>query len=81
MSDATTNAATGVIAKALNHVREHYPNVTQVEFRSEGDHDIWEYSDGEGEAPTFGPEIDVGVLEDAIDAAYSGARWPAIYLL
>ncbi len=50
------------ILAALNHVREHYPEVVLVVSNSMG---RWQYMDADFNAPTFGKEIDTGILEDA----------------
>lgn len=54
------------IANAFASVREHYPLVVQVFFGADG---RWLYMDDDMEAPAFNDKIDVGILEDAADAA------------
>lgn len=53
------------IKKALDHVREHYPNVTMVIFNKYGQ---WNYCDDNFESPEFGDEINQSILEDASDS-------------
>jgi hypothetical protein len=53
------------IRKALEHVRSYHPDVTQVVFFRDS---RWLYFTDDLLSPQFGPEIDVGVLEDAADA-------------
>jgi hypothetical protein len=56
------------IQKALDHVRVHHPDVTHVLFMRDAQ---WLYITDEGDAPVFGDEIDVSILEDAADAITS----------
>lgn len=53
------------IITAFNHVRQHHPEVIQVFFGVDG---RWMYCGDGFEAPTFGAEIDVGILEEAYAA-------------
>lgn len=50
------------IEEALRHVQQHHPEVTQVFY---GWHTKWLYCDDEFKPANFGPEIDIGLLEDA----------------
>ena len=71
------------IEKALRHVQSHYPAVTSVTFDQE-DKDcggFWAYRDANGNSPHFDHRIDVGILEDAIDAAYEDKGFPTTYEL
>lgn len=54
------------IQEALKHVQTHHPDVIQVFYGVDG---RWLYCGEDFEAPTFGPEIDIGLLEDAADEA------------
>lgn len=69
------------IAAALAHVREHHPDVVSVTFAQEDAQcgGFWTYRTASGEHPTFGPEIDVGLLEEALDAAWEHRTFPATY--
>jgi hypothetical protein len=62
------------IRKALDHVHLHHPQITMVVFSSSGK---WQFCDDDFDAPSFGKEIDVSLLEDAADAA----EWPSIHAL
>lgn len=61
------------VCVALDHVRSHYPEVVMVVFNREG---RWQYMSSDFDAPTFGPEIDVGILEDAANAV---SDLPAVF--
>lgn len=69
------------VVAALTHVCLHHLNVTSVIFAQENPEcgGFWEYVTADGEAPTFGPEIDVSLLEDALDAAWEDRTFPATY--
>jgi len=55
------------VRKALAHVREFHPEVVQVFFGADG---RWLYFGPDiDEVPSFGEEIDIGILEDAQAAA------------
>lgn len=56
---------TDEVKAALKHVRLHHPEVTQVFY---GVDCRWLFCGEAFEAPTFGSEIDVGLLEDAADS-------------
>lgn len=53
------------VCKAFVHVRKFFPSVTQVFYGVDG---RWLFCEEAFESPTFGDEIDVGILEDAADA-------------
>lgn len=53
------------IRRALDHVRQYHPEVTQVVFLRDG---RWLYMDDDGECPQFVKEVDVAILEEAADA-------------
>lgn len=53
------------VRKALAHVREHFPEVVQVFY---GVDHRWLFCDEAFEAPNFGDQLDIGILEDAADA-------------
>jgi len=59
------NAIPKPVLAALNHVREHFPNVVLVVFNSAG---RWQYMDEYYEAPKFEGKINVSILEDAGDS-------------
>lgn len=59
---------TDAVKRALRHVRNFHPEVCQVSFDSEG---RWLYMDKLSGAPTFGQEINVGILEAAADSLES----------
>lgn len=61
------------VEKALKHVKEYYPDVTTVVFNKEG---MWQYFTDEFEAPKFGDEIDVNILEKAVDSL---EEFPAVF--
>ncbi|WOF44309.1 hypothetical protein KNJ79_05100 [Sphingopyxis indica] len=69
------------IAIALRHVREHHPDVVGVTFAQEDPQHggFWQYQTLDGRVPAFGPEIDVSLLEDALDAAWEDRTFPATY--
>lgn len=71
------------IIKALAHVREHHPDVVQVTFDREDDlcGGFWTYATADGRTAVFGPEIDVHLLEQALDAAWEDHPFPAVYSL
>ena len=50
------------IEEALRHVQMHHPEVTQVFYGRDA---IWYYCSDTFEAPKFGAEIDIGLLENA----------------
>ena len=56
------------IIAAFDHVKQHFPQVTQV-FFGRGNH--WFYCDDDFDGPDFGEggPIDIGLLEDAADTA------------
>lgn len=70
---ASTSTNPAPIIRALEHVRQHHPEVTRVVYDQAS---RWLYLDEGGKAPTFGPEIDVGILEDAADSVI---HLPAVY--
>lgn len=53
------------VRRALEYVRAHHPEVTQVFY---GTDQRWFFCGEAFEAPVLGPEIDIGVLEDAADS-------------
>jgi hypothetical protein len=69
------------IQTALQHVKIHHPKITKVTFAQEDDEHggFWQYADANGETPTFGPEIDVSILEEALDVAWDDRTFPATY--
>lgn len=75
-----TTCPTAII-EAFNNVREHHPEVVRVVFFFEDEHcgGQWLYESADGSAPTFGPDVDVSLLEAALDAAYEHRSFPAIY--
>jgi hypothetical protein len=54
-----------LIAKAFDHVREHFPNVAIVVYNREG---LWQYMDENFKSFNFNDDIDVSILEDAVDS-------------
>lgn len=52
----------GPVLRALEHVRQFHPEVDRVVFWSDT---RWMYSNENHEREAFGPEVDVGILEDA----------------
>ena len=52
------------VRKALNHIRKYYPDVCMVVFGSDS---RWHYMTNTFDAPKFGKEIDVSILEAAAD--------------
>ena len=71
------------IVKALQHVRKHHPDVVRVVFDKENAEcgGFWRYENEAGGALVFGPEIDVYLLEQALDAAWEDRPFPATYAL
>ncbi len=57
--------ATPQVIAALEHVRCHLPDVTQVFYTTELK---WLYMTDEGDTPAFEGAIDVSLLEDAVDS-------------
>ena len=53
------------VRESLDHVREFHPKVTHVVFNREGQ---WIYCDDNFHTPQFCDDIDVGILEDAVDS-------------
>lgn len=53
------------VREALDHVRLHHSVVTMVLFDVNS---RWHYLDEDAEAPAFGSEIDISLLEDAADS-------------
>lgn len=51
--------------EALQHVASHHPEVHSVVYGPDG---RWLYFGDAFESPTFGDEIDIGLLEDAADS-------------
>lgn len=69
------------VQEALRHVNSLFPQVTQVFFSANG---MWRYCDDFFEAPSFidaANPVDVGLLEDAVDAAANDAEFPCAYRL
>jgi len=62
------------IELALIHVCINHKEVTKVEFDKSGK---WLYTDKYGNAPSFGDEIDVEILEKASEEA----MWPSIHYI
>jgi hypothetical protein len=60
---------------ALLHVNNHHSEVTQVFYSTDG---RWLYCDDDYAAPTFGNDIDISLLEDAVDSL---AMLPAAFSL
>jgi hypothetical protein len=56
------------IQKAFEHVKSHYPNVIGVVFSSTNK---WLYYQHDFVTPTFNDSIDIGLLNEALDEAYS----------
>lgn len=57
--------ATKEVIRAFNHVKEHYPQVVGVAFSTQG---MWFYYDESFSGPTFNQNIDVNILNDALDS-------------
>ena len=58
------------IAAALDMVARHHPTVVRVLFLDDSNGcGVWQYQDADGEAVPFSDAVDVGALEDALDAA------------
>lgn len=68
------------VQAALRHVNSVYPEVTQVFYGADG---CWLFCDEEFEAPNFKipGQIDIGLLEDAADAADADKGFPCAYRL
>lgn len=64
-----------LVQQALQHVNKHHPEVTLVFY---GTDMRWFYCDEAFEAPDFGDEIDIGLLEDAVDSVEA---FPAAFAL
>ncbi len=60
--------STPEVMAALDHVISHYPSVGLVVFNGDT---RWCYMDEVFNSPTFGPEIDVAILEAAADSLSS----------
>lgn len=61
---------------AFAHIREHFPYVTLVVF---GRDTRWQYMSEEFDAPKFGNNIHVEVLEDAQRAVESKVNFPCVF--
>ena len=66
---------TNQVKKALDYVREFFPDVCIVAFNREGQ---WQYFTQEWDAPEFPYMEDVGILQDAVDSL---SDLPAIFQL
>lgn len=64
------------VAAALAHVRTFCPDVVKVSFNSYG---IWQYTTSNGVCPEFPNEVDVGILEDAMDEVDNTVGFPASF--
>ena len=64
------------ILAALLHVRENHEEITHVFFTQSGS---WLYTDDEFNAPTFGSEVDLDVVDAAACAAFVDKGWPCAY--
>jgi hypothetical protein len=53
------------VLKAINHVKVFYPKICLVVFNTQG---LWQYMDENFESSTFGDEVDVSILEEAVDS-------------
>lgn len=62
------------VRKAFDHIRKSHPTVVTVCYDSEAQ---WLYYDHRGKNPTFGEEIEVQVLQDAIDSIDNAGLLPA----
>jgi hypothetical protein len=65
------------VAAAFKHVRDKHPEVCQVFFGFDG---RWQYMDADFNTPSFGEDIDTGILEDAAVAAEHANGVPCAYL-
>lgn len=69
------------VQAALRHIHELFPEVTQVFYGANG---RWLFCDEDFEAPDFGEapgKVDIGLLEDAADAADNDEGFPCAYRL
>lgn len=66
---------TTAVQKALRHVHEFHPEVNQVVYGIDG---RWMFFGENFKIPSFGPEIDTSLLEDAADSIES---LPAVFAL
>ncbi|MFP3637841.1 hypothetical protein [Paraburkholderia sp. SIMBA_054] len=57
--------ATVAVKIAFDHVKRLYPQVTRVAFDAD---QRWTYDNSAGDAPEFNGDVDVGLLEDAVDS-------------
>lgn len=64
------------VKKALDHVRNFNPEVTQVNYHANG---IWVFMDNDLKAPIFDDRIDVGILDDAADFVSDNYDLPIIF--
>lgn len=53
------------IKTAFKYVKQFYPEITIVVFNKEG---RWQYMDEDFGSPTFNKDVDVSILEEAIDS-------------
>lgn len=53
------------IKKAMEHIQAHHPEIVYVVYTAEN---RWLYADEDFKFPSFGSEIDIGILEDASDS-------------
>ena len=70
--------ATGKVLAALLHVRQFHPKVIAVVYLPDT---RWRFVDEDGEAPTFGDNIDVGILEDAQNEVDNTLGFPQAFTL
>lgn len=68
--------APDTVIKALNHVREHHPEVTTVVFLGG---QVWLYMDDYGTTPKFEANINDNILNEALDGAYQHLGLPCVY--
>jgi len=65
------------VQAALRHVHEQFPQVSQVFYGIDG---RWMFCDEDFHAPDFeGAMIDIGILEDAADAAGDDEGFPCAF--
>lgn len=69
------------IADALRHVRAFHPDVVRVVyFQEDCEHGgAWRFETSGGNVPAFGPEININLLETALDVAWQDQPFPATY--
>lgn len=77
MESINISEAPEAVQKAFNHVREHFPLVTEVIYDSNC---RWSYQGADGYYPIFENEVNTDILEYGADAQYN-VKVPVLYVM